>query len=340
MVVPTPARSLGPGDVIEISVYREPDLAGKYRISDDGMIDFPLIGPVKLLGQRPEQIEEEIRSRLAAGYLVEPKVTVFVKEHNSQKIHVMGQVNRPGTFNYESGMTVIQAVTNAGGFTKLASKNSVQLTRVSSGKEERFEVAVGDIGKGTARNIELQPGDIIFVPEAIFLSHGRPRETALTQQSAPTSAARSFAVDPDDLLNALWRKKWLILLSTIAVGGAVAAGTARQPKIYQAKAQILIEPVMPKVLGDGMTVDDLGERARAEREFNNTQYKTITSRKVLEDVAQRLKLVEDPAYLAEHGLTPSDDPQLLRSVVGTLSRRDCRRARRAQSGREPVGRRP
>ena len=168
LVVPTPAHTLGPGDVVEIKVYREPDLAGVYRVSNDGAIDFPLIGAVKLLARRPDQVAEDIRTRLASGYLVEPKVTVFVKERNSQKIHVLGQVNKPGSFNYETGMTVIQAVTNAGGFTKLASKNSVQLTRVSSGREERFRVPVGDIGEGTARNIELQPGDIIFVPEAIF----------------------------------------------------------------------------------------------------------------------------------------------------------------------------
>ncbi len=168
VVVPTPAHTLGPGDVVLIKVYREPDLAVEYRIGDEGSVDFPLIGAVKLLARKPKQVEEDIRSRLAAGFLVEPKVTVFVKERNSQKVHVLGQVNRPGSFNYETGMTVIQAVTNAGGFTKLASRNSVQLTRVSSGNEERFKVAVGDIGEGTARNIELQPGDIIFVPEALF----------------------------------------------------------------------------------------------------------------------------------------------------------------------------
>ena len=115
-MVPAPAHTLGPGDVVEIKVYREPDLAGIYRVSNDGVIDFPLIGDVKLLAQRPEQVEDDIRGRLAAGFLVEPKVTVFVKERNSQKIHVLGQVNKPGSFNYETGMTVIQAVTNAGGF--------------------------------------------------------------------------------------------------------------------------------------------------------------------------------------------------------------------------------
>ena len=168
ILAPTPAHTLGPGDVVEIKVYREPDLTGVYRVSDGGSIDFPLIGSVTLLARRPQQVEEDIRARLADGFIVNPKVTVFLKERNSKKIHVLGQVNKPGSFNYEAGMTVIQAVTYAGGFTTLASRNSVQLTRVTSGREERFKVPVGDIGQGTARNIELQPGDIIFVPEAIF----------------------------------------------------------------------------------------------------------------------------------------------------------------------------
>lgn len=167
-VVPTSAHTLGSGDVVEIKVYREPDLTGIYRVSDSGVIDFPLIGEVALLAKRPQAVEEDIRARLADGFLVNPKVTVFLKERNSKKVYVLGQVNKPGTFNYEAGMTVIQAVTYAGGFTSLASRNNVQLTRVISGREERFRVPVGDIGQGTARNIELQPGDIIFVPEAIF----------------------------------------------------------------------------------------------------------------------------------------------------------------------------
>lgn len=167
-VTPTPAQTLGPGDVVEIKVYREPDLTGIYRVSETGAVDFPLIGEITLLAQRPKDVEESIRARLADGFIVDPKVSVFLKERNSKKVHVLGQVNKPGSFNYEPGMTVIQAVTNAGGFTKLASRNNVQLTRVISGKEERFQVAVGDIGQGTARNIQLQPGDIIFVPEAIF----------------------------------------------------------------------------------------------------------------------------------------------------------------------------
>lgn len=166
--VPTVAYALGPGDVVEIKVFREPDLAGVYRIDDGGKVDFPLIGSVTVMGRRPAEIENEIRQRLADGFLVDPQVTVFVREQNSQKVHVLGQVKRPGSFPFEVGMTVIQAITNAGGFTKLASTNGVTLTRVDSGKEESFRVKVGDIRVGDSPNIDLRPGDIIWVPEAIF----------------------------------------------------------------------------------------------------------------------------------------------------------------------------
>lgn len=171
--IPTPsvmeANQLGPGDVVEIKVFREPDLAGVYRLGNDGAIEFPLVGSVNLAGRMPEDVANELRSRLADGFLVDPQVTVFVKEQNSQKIHVLGEVKKPGTFPYEGGMSVIQAITYAGGFTKLASENGVVVTRVRGpGETQSFKVAVGDIQKGRTSNFELRPGDIIDVPEAIF----------------------------------------------------------------------------------------------------------------------------------------------------------------------------
>ena len=170
---PPPVRpaafALGPGDVVEIRVYRENDLNGVYRVGSDGTIDFPLIGKVQLVHKRPEDVQQEVRARLGEGYLVDPQVVVFVRERNSQKVHVMGEVNRAGTFPYEDGMSVIQAITNAGGFTKLASKNGVTVTRIlAEGGSKTFRVPVGDIGTGRAGNFRLNPGDIVSVPEALF----------------------------------------------------------------------------------------------------------------------------------------------------------------------------
>jgi polysaccharide export outer membrane protein len=159
---------LGIGDLVEIKVFREPDLAGTYFVDPQGDIDFPLIGKVRLLGKDAYQVASEIRGRLDPDYIRNAQVTLLIREHNSQKIHVLGEVNKPGSFGYELGMTVIQAVTNAGGFTKLAATNNVRIARVINGSEQKYTVPVGDIGKGNAPNFELEPGDIIFIPEAIF----------------------------------------------------------------------------------------------------------------------------------------------------------------------------
>jgi len=159
---------LGAGDVIEVKVYREPELDGVYRVNAVGALEFPLVGKVVLKGKNADDLAREIRARLADGYLKDPQVTVFVREYNSKKIHVLGQVVRAGTFPYEPRMSIIQAITNAGGFTKLAATNAVKVTRVADGTEQSFELPVGDIGSGKAPNFELWPGDIIFVPEALF----------------------------------------------------------------------------------------------------------------------------------------------------------------------------
>ena len=111
-------------------------------------------------------VATESRGRLADGFLRNPQVTVFVREQKSQKVHVLGQVTKSGSFAYEAGMTVIQAITTAGGFAPLAATNSVKVTRIDV--EQPFSVPVDDIRKGQSPNFLLQPGDIVYVPEAIF----------------------------------------------------------------------------------------------------------------------------------------------------------------------------
>ena len=160
--------SLGTGDVIDIKVFREPELAGVYRVNAYTEINFPLIGQVKLQGKDPYQISEEIRARLANGYLQNPQVTVFVREYNSQKVHVLGQVAKAGSQGFQPGMTIIQAVASAGGFTKLAATNRVRVTRVVKGSERKYVIPVGDIRTGNAPDFSLLPGDIVYIPEAIF----------------------------------------------------------------------------------------------------------------------------------------------------------------------------
>jgi polysaccharide export outer membrane protein len=160
--------ALGPGDVFVVEVFGEKELSGKYRVAANGTIDYPLLKNVKVGGMTPTEVAAMLRKRLAQGYLKDPSVSVFVETYNSKKISVLGQVSKPGTFNYMNNMSIIEAITLAGGFTPIASKNDVTVTRTENGKTRRFLVPVDDVGEGRAANYLLRPGDIVQVPERIF----------------------------------------------------------------------------------------------------------------------------------------------------------------------------
>ncbi len=121
-----------------------------------------------MAGKTPADVERELRERLAEGYLKNPQVSVLVKEYKSKKISVFGQVREPGTFAYSEGMTVVEAVAQAGGFTDLARKNAVSVTRAMGKEKTKFTVPVEDIGEGKADNFYLRPGDVVFVPRRLW----------------------------------------------------------------------------------------------------------------------------------------------------------------------------
>ena len=160
------SATLGADDVIEVRVYREKELSGLYRVGSDGTISYPLVGVVKVAGQTPTELTGNLTKRLKDGFIRDPQVSVFVKEFNSKKVFVLGEVNKPGTFRYEDRMTIVQAVTLAGGLKTLAAKDRLILTRVIDGAEQKFVVPFQDISKGVSKNVLLRPGDIVFVPES------------------------------------------------------------------------------------------------------------------------------------------------------------------------------
>jgi polysaccharide export outer membrane protein len=162
------ATALGPGDVFEVRVYGEPELSGVYRVGPKGEIAFPLCRTVRVGGLTATEAADRLHACLADGFIRNAQVTVIVKEYNSKKVFVFGEVQKPGTFVYEDGMTVIQAVTLAGGFTKTASQNGTSVTRLVDGQEAKLKVPVQDIALGKAANFLLRPGDIVFVPESLF----------------------------------------------------------------------------------------------------------------------------------------------------------------------------
>jgi protein involved in polysaccharide export with SLBB domain len=162
------SNTLGPGDLIEVRVFEEADLSGPYRVATGGTIDFPLCGKVAVQGLNTSSTADLLTRCLGEKYLRHPQVTVLLREYNSKKIFVFGEVQKPGTFPYEEDMSIIQAITMAGGFTKIASKNDIAVTRAVEGRETKIRVPVADIGTGREKNFRLQPGDIVFVPESMF----------------------------------------------------------------------------------------------------------------------------------------------------------------------------
>jgi len=160
--------TLGPGDIFDVRVYGEKDLSGEYRVAGEGTIMFPLVGEVVVANLSPSQVAKLLQERLADGYLRDPYVTVAIKQYNSKKVFVLGQVARPGTFPFEGEMNVVQAVTLAGGFTAMARMNSVIVTRVEEGVEKRIRVPVEQISEGLMPNFPLKAGDIVYVPETVL----------------------------------------------------------------------------------------------------------------------------------------------------------------------------
>lgn len=160
--------TLAAGDIFEVRVYKEPELSSQYVCGEDGAVNFPQIKRVECAGKKASEIESDIQSRLAEGYLKNPSVSVVVKEWRSRKVSVLGQVSNPGTFAYTANMSIVEAISTAGGFTAMARKNSVLVTRREEGAVRRISVAVEDIGKGKAPSFYLRPGDTIFVDERLF----------------------------------------------------------------------------------------------------------------------------------------------------------------------------
>ncbi len=162
------ASTLGAGDVIEVRVYRELELSGVYQVGAEGDVVFPLCQRVVVAGLTPNAAADKFRDCLAAGFMRDPQVTVLVREYNSKKVFVFGEVQKPGTFPYQDGMSIVQAITIAGGFTKTAAQNSTSVTRRVRGQEVKVKVNVQDIALGKAPNFTIEPGDIVYVPESLF----------------------------------------------------------------------------------------------------------------------------------------------------------------------------
>ncbi len=164
-----PSTTVGPGDVFEVHVVGETTLPKEFRVSPDGSIDFPYVERLVVANMEPQDIASTIRKKLiAAKILQDPQVSVSVKQYNSKKVAVIGQVAKPGTIPYTDSLRLVDAISQAGWFTPLANSNHVILTRQVGKGTVTVEVSVDAITDGKQGDILLQAGDTIKVAERVF----------------------------------------------------------------------------------------------------------------------------------------------------------------------------
>jgi polysaccharide biosynthesis/export protein len=158
--------TLGPGDKLELTVYYGAKQSkATYTLDPSGDIEVQFIGTVKAGDITAGQVQTEIQTRLADGFLNKPIVSLSVVEINSRMLSVSGQVIRSGAVRFTPGMTITEAIAQSGGFSPMARKNLVKVTRVADGKKTIWDIPVEQIAEGKAPNFPMMPGDDIFVPE-------------------------------------------------------------------------------------------------------------------------------------------------------------------------------
>lgn len=165
---------IGPGDGLQIFVWRNPELNAKVQVRPDGRITTPLITDMPAAGKTPTMLQQDIKLQLSQ-YINDPIVSVMVNEFvgaTSQQIKVVGATDKPASIPYRANMTVLDAVIAVGGLSEYASGNKARLLRFNraTGRQQEYSLRLGDLlKKGDSRaNVMLQPGDVIIVPESMF----------------------------------------------------------------------------------------------------------------------------------------------------------------------------
>jgi polysaccharide export outer membrane protein len=157
---------IGNDDVLNISVWKEPDLTKAVPVRSDGKISLPLVGELQATGKTPLQLERDITDKLK-NFITTPEVNVIVQQVNSRKFNVLGEVSHPGSFALTASTTVMDAIAIAGGFRDFAKKSGVYILRKGpDGKESRLNFNYKSFikGKNSDQNIRIEPNDTIIVP--------------------------------------------------------------------------------------------------------------------------------------------------------------------------------
>lgn len=148
---------LGVGDKVKLTVYGEADLSGDYEVGSTGVISLPLVGDIPAAGATARSFEQAVRTKLSQGYLRDPRVSAQVA--NYRPFFILGEVTKPGSYPYVNGMTVVNAIALAGGYTYRADRKGIMIKRTND--PEKKEVPI-------AEEETVMPGDVLHVPERFF----------------------------------------------------------------------------------------------------------------------------------------------------------------------------
>jgi polysaccharide export outer membrane protein len=163
---------IGREDMLDISVWRDPELSRVLPVRPDGRISLPLVGEVMAAGKTPGELADELKAKLTP-YVQEPKVTVMVREVNSARVYVTGEVTRPGSYPLRGRVSVLQAIALAGGFTDFANQDGIVVLRKGDGGGQipvSYSELISDDrrpqqgDKGQDPDVDLRPGDTVVVP--------------------------------------------------------------------------------------------------------------------------------------------------------------------------------
>lgn len=161
-----------PSDLIRVQVFQEPDLDREVRVSQEGEIFLPLIGKIEVKGRTLRQVEELVRDLYDRDYLVNPQINIIVMQYQPRMVNVMGAVNSPGALEFppEQSITVIEAISRAGGFNRLADRKRVRLTRTfQGGRVENYVINADELMSGASSEPwVILKDDVIFVPERVL----------------------------------------------------------------------------------------------------------------------------------------------------------------------------
>jgi polysaccharide export outer membrane protein len=162
---------LVPSDVVQVKVYQEDDLDAKVRLAKDGTVTLPLLGQVNIGGRTREQAALVIKKLLGEKYLVNPQVTVEVVDYSRRRFTVLGQVQRPGTYEFpgDESVNLLQAISMAGGYTRLGAASKVTVQRGEGAEKKIFKLDADSMAKERdVKVFEIQPDDTITIGERLF----------------------------------------------------------------------------------------------------------------------------------------------------------------------------